>query len=125
MLKAAVRFFFCVLSFFFFFFFYSTATFDKVFCEQCIHALFMDPQFPLFSNFFIKNGSHYTIHTFKNYFATVFSVSATRSLIQMDPIYASFKGINSCLTTRTVFKFSIEEEDLHVILVLLFFMALT
>ena len=25
--------------------------------------------------FFIKNGSHNTIHTFKNYFATVFSVS--------------------------------------------------
>ena len=25
-------------------------------------------------NFFIKNGSHGTIHTFKNYFATVFSV---------------------------------------------------
>ena len=25
-------------------------------------------------NFFIKNGSYDTIHTFKNYFATVFSV---------------------------------------------------
>ena len=40
----------------------------------------------------IKNGSHDTIHTFKNYFATVFSVfsfqfsvSATISSIQMDP----------------------------------------
>ena len=32
------------------------------------------PQTPLFINFFIKNGSHSTIHTFKNYFATVFSV---------------------------------------------------
>ena len=42
--------------------------------EQCICALFMDPQIPLFSNFFIINGSHDTIHTFKNYFATVFSV---------------------------------------------------
>ena len=29
---------------------------------------------PFFINFFIKNGSHSTIHTFKNYFATVFSV---------------------------------------------------
>ena len=38
-------------------FFFSTATVDPVFCEQCI-----------------KNGSHGTIHTFKNYFATVFSV---------------------------------------------------
>ena len=31
-----------------------------------------DPQTSLFSNFFIKNGSHNTIHTFKNYFTTVF-----------------------------------------------------
>ena len=35
-------------------------------------ALFMDPQISLVNNFFIKNGSHGTIHTFKNYFATVF-----------------------------------------------------
>ena len=42
--------------------------------EQCIRALFTDPQITLFSNFFIKNGSHGTIHTFKNYFATVFLV---------------------------------------------------
>ena len=35
-------------------------------------TLFTDPQISLFSNFFIKNGSHDTIHTFKNYFATVF-----------------------------------------------------
>ena len=33
-----------------------------------------DPQISLFSNFFIKNESHDTIHTFKNYFVTVFSV---------------------------------------------------
>ena len=33
-----------------------------------------DPQTLLFSNFFIKNGSHGIIHTFKNYFVTVFSV---------------------------------------------------
>ena len=35
-------------------------------------ALFMDPQISLFSNFFIKNGFHGTIYTFKNYFATIF-----------------------------------------------------
>ena len=35
-------------------------------------ALFMDSQISLFSNFFIKNGSHGTIHTFKNYFTTIF-----------------------------------------------------
>ena len=38
------------------------------------HVLFIDPQIPLFSNFFIKNGSYSTIYTFKNYFATVISV---------------------------------------------------
>ena len=43
--------------------------------EECIRALFMDPQIPLFSNFFIKNGSHDTIYTFKKYFVIVFSVS--------------------------------------------------
>ena len=33
-----------------------------------------DPQISLFSNFFIKNESHDTIHTFKNYFTIIFSV---------------------------------------------------
>ena len=36
------------------------------------YALFTDPQILLFNNFFIKNGFHDTIYTFKNYFATVF-----------------------------------------------------
>ena len=36
--------------------------------------LFPNSQISLFSNFFIKNGSHGIIHTFKNYFATVFSI---------------------------------------------------
>ena len=31
--------------------------------KQYIHALFMDPQILLFSNFFIKNRSHDTIYT--------------------------------------------------------------
>ena len=43
------------------------------FSEQCICALFTDPQISFFINFFIKNGSHGTIYTFKNYFATVIS----------------------------------------------------
>ena len=62
-------------SFFFFFFFGSAAIIDFVNCEQYIHALFTVPQITLFSKFFIKNGSHSTIYIFKNYFATVFSVS--------------------------------------------------
>ena len=52
----------------------SSRNFWPVFCEQCIRALFTDPQISFFIKFFIKNGSHSTIHTFKNYFATVFSV---------------------------------------------------
>ena len=40
----------------------------------------------LFSNFFIKNGSHSTIYTFKKYFATVFLVSAKISCIQTDRV---------------------------------------
>ena len=36
------------------------------------HALFSNSQILLFNNFFIKNRFHGTIHTFKNYFTTVF-----------------------------------------------------
>ena len=58
----------------FFFFFFSTHICWLFHGKQYIHALFTDPQIPFFSNFFIKNWSHSTIHIFKNYFATVFSV---------------------------------------------------
>ena len=59
----------------FLFFFFQSAIVDFVNCEQCICVLFTVPQITLFSNFFIKNGSHNTIYPFKNYFVTVFSVS--------------------------------------------------
>ena len=72
--------------FFFFFFFFSTAIVDFINCEQCICALFTVPQITHFSNLFIKNGSHSTIYTFKNYFVTVFSVSAKISSIQTHPL---------------------------------------
>ena len=52
----------------------SSHNFWPVFREQCIHALFTDSQISFFINFFIKNGSYDTIHTFKNYFTIVFSV---------------------------------------------------
>ena len=95
---AAMRFSFYVFSFFLSFFlsfFFSTrfpphkwllfmygtwtiaATCDQffglVFREQCIRALFMDPQISFFYQFFIKNGSYDIIYTFKNYFTTVIS----------------------------------------------------
>ena len=44
-----------------------------------------DPQTLLSINFFIKNEFHGTIHTFKNYFAIVFSVFSKISFIQTDP----------------------------------------
>ena len=69
-------------SFFFFFSFFKPAIVDFVNCEQCMCALFTVPQITLFSNFFIKNESHSTIYTFKNYFTTVFSVSIKINSIQ-------------------------------------------
>ena len=63
------------------------ATFDNspvnsalVHCSRVSHTL-------IFSHFFIKNGPHDTIHTFKNYFATVFSVFSFSKIssIQTDP----------------------------------------
>ena len=56
---------------FFVFFFSATIVVGH---KQCNYALFMVPQTPHLSYFFIKNESHYTIHIFKNYFVTVFSV---------------------------------------------------
>ena len=83
---ARPRFFF--LCFPFSFFLFQAVVVDQVFREQCFCALFTDPQITLFNNFFIKNGSHSTIYTFKNYFTTVFSVSEKISSIQTDPYYA-------------------------------------
>ena len=74
-------------SVFCFYFLVPAVLFDQVNRKQYIHAPFTDPQISLFNNFFIKNRSHDTIHTFKNYFATVFSVSTKISSIQTDPIY--------------------------------------
>ena len=62
-----------------------------------IHCL-QDPQ-PLYSEKKIKNGSHGTIYTFENYFATVFLVSVFNkiSCIQTDP-----KHYNSWLFDRSI-----------------------
>ena len=54
----------------FFFFFFITCFRETIIT---VAALFMGPTTTLFKKN-IKNGSHGTIHTFKNYFATVFSV---------------------------------------------------
>ena len=44
-----------------------------------------ESQTSFFNKTFIKNGSHGTIHTFKNYFATVFLVFSKISGIQTHP----------------------------------------
>ena len=75
----------CVFCIFFFFLEPWLLTF---LCKQCtpmgpVHCS-RDPQTSLLSNFFIKNESHGTIHTFKNYFTTVFLVFSKISCIQTD-----------------------------------------
>ena len=49
-----------------------------------VHALFIGLTSTLFRKKYIKNGSHGTIHTFKNYFTTVFSIFSKISYIQTD-----------------------------------------
>ena len=56
---------------------------------SCTHKLLFthyswDPQL-LYSEKNIKNGSHSTIHTFKNYFVTVFSIFNKINCIQTNP----------------------------------------
>ena len=65
-----------LLHIFLFFFFFpspqlltlSTVNSAYVYCSRSYKLHFL-------ATFFIKNGSHNTIYTFKNYFATVFSIS--------------------------------------------------
>ena len=45
----------------------------------------MRPTITLFKKKKFKNGSHSTIHTFKNNFDTMFSVFSKINCIQMDP----------------------------------------
>ena len=60
--------------FFFFFLFQPHYLIKSTMNSAQMHCSWVQ-QIPLFSHFFIKNGSYGTIHTFKNYFAIVFSVS--------------------------------------------------
>ena len=62
-----------VFSFFFFFFFSKRACGYYEFSVGPVYYL-RDPKTSLFNNFFIKNGSHSTTYTFKNYFVTIFSI---------------------------------------------------
>ena len=80
----------CVCTFPFFFYFlctHITVSGDIEHCSCSVHTLFTGPITTLFRKN-IKNWSHDTIHTFKNYFATVFLVFSKISCIQMDPEFA-------------------------------------
>ena len=70
----------------FFFFFQSVVVYFSTVNSVRVHYL-RDLQTSLFSNFFIKNGSHSIIYTFKNYFATVFLVFSKIICIQMDQLH--------------------------------------
>ena len=59
----------------FFFFWCMRITLFRRHYIYTVHALFTESTTTLFKIYiYIKNGSHSIIHTFKNYFATVFSV---------------------------------------------------
>ena len=78
--------------FFLIFFIYTCFSFQET--NYTVHALFTNGSCTIYTLFTrptttlfkkkIKNGFHGTIHTFKNYFATIFSVFSKISYIQMD-----------------------------------------
>ena len=68
---------FNVFQFFFFFFLCVNSNLTWVYCVEdkiTIHTLFITIHGTVHAPKNIKNGSHDTIHTFKNYFVTVLSV---------------------------------------------------
>ena len=66
-------------------------TFQSLFITPVGHMHYLqDSQTLLFNNFFIKNGSHGSIYTFKNYFTTVFSIFNKNKLYSNRPINSAF-----------------------------------
>ena len=89
---------FCISFLFFFFpatcFDFSAVNSAHMHCSQV-------PQTSLFNNFFIKNGFYSTIHTFKNYFATVFSVFSIQ--FQQNKFYPNGPLVNLIYIKVTLF----------------------
>ena len=81
---------FTFLLFFVFFFSRKVWLFNQFSATCGFRALFTNPQISFFNNFFIKNGSHGTIYTFKNYFVTLFFSFSVFSCIQTDPYSSDF-----------------------------------
>ena len=90
-IKVQFGFTFCVFLFFFFFLFLAAVVdFSSVYSAHFSNtsgsrALFTRLTNFTFQSLFIKNLSHGTIHIFKNYFATMFSIFSKISYIQTDP----------------------------------------
>ena len=81
---------FTFLLFFLFFSSRKVWLFNQFSATYGSRTLFTNPQISFFNNFFIKNGSHGTIYTFKNYFVTVFFNFSVFSCIQTDPYSSDF-----------------------------------
>ena len=93
---------FCISATFFFLFEPKYLTFSM---NSARYALFTDPQISLFSNFFIKNGSHGTIHIFKNYFAIVFfsfQLYPNGPEVELSFIYLQIGVHISCFTIQLI-----------------------
>ena len=67
-----------------------------------------DPQTSFFSKIFIKNGSHGTIYTFKNYFVAVFSVFSNKRYLNKPLIHAlaNIRTFPSCIYKKFHFTIS-------------------
>ena len=113
----ASTFFLSAFSFFFLFFFSKPQLLTK-----CFRALFMDSQITLFNNFFfIKNGSHSTIYTFKNYFTTVFSVSAKAQFKWTSYKNLKFENLQKKIVKLHVLNFFFVDNSIYSIFLLKFF----
>ena len=93
---------------FFFFFFWAFCGCGESFSRSC--ALFTGPiNLFFFNKIFIKNRSHDTIHTFKNYFTSTFSVFSKINGIQTDaevsigPLLSNHFGVIRLAKWKTCF----------------------
>ena len=88
---------FCIFFFFFSFLFFACVSIleDKIYCSYTVYVLFKGLTTILLKNIYIKNWSHGTVHTFKNYFDIVFSVFHKISCIQIEPKYKLLLNPNS------------------------------
>ena len=77
-----------VSAFYVFFFFFSLRSTFQCISVGSVHSLWKS-QTSFFNKTFIKNESHCTIHTFINYFVTLFSIFSKISGIQTDPMCAN------------------------------------